>query len=189
VYFSITLLCLGSSIVFSDHDESSNNYGHYEWGSWSNSNTYVGIRYTDEWDKHASDFEWPFEAHTSVKTIRKNIPAILYSYASWKCTARIECNSNFYKGYYSVVAEIIVDGEVEDIGYGNYDPNVEGAPKFTGKHKDKAKAYHSDTNTGPDIFPHPSDTASDCAAGGNISGKAYDMNDTAYLEAVSRIPW
>ena len=108
MYLSITLLCIGTSIVFSDHDENANNYGHYEWGSWSNSNTHIGKRFTDEWDKHASDYAWPFEAHTSVKTIRRIIPTILYSYASWKCTARIENNNNFYKRHYNDLHFVVV---------------------------------------------------------------------------------
>ena len=41
MYLSITLLCLGTSIVFSEHNEGSNNGGHYEWPNSSNSNTYV----------------------------------------------------------------------------------------------------------------------------------------------------
>ena len=55
------------------------------------------------------------------------------------------------KGYYTVVAEIIVDSEVKDIDYGNTDPN-KGVPDFQRSHKDEAKAYYSDTNIGPDIF-------------------------------------
>lgn len=81
MYLSITLLCLSTSIVFPDHNEGSNNGGHHEWPNSSNSNTYVGKKYTDEWYKVASDFEWPFSANTSTETTRVSIPAIL------KCSA------------------------------------------------------------------------------------------------------
>lgn len=188
-YLSITLLCLGSSIVFSDHNENSNNGPHSGWPHSYNTNTHVGMRYTDEYYQVASDYEWPFSASTSTKTTRVNTPMLLYFYASWSCEANIECKSNFYKGYYWVDALIYVDGETKDSDYGPWDYSG-GYPEFEGIHKDRAKAYYSENDTGPNAsYPHPSITASDCSASGSITGYAYDMNWNGALDAYSHIPW
>ncbi|MCE2400186.1 hypothetical protein J4G08_04780 [Candidatus Poribacteria bacterium] len=187
-YLSITLLCLGTSIVFSDHNEGSNNGGHSEWGHSYNSNTLVGIRYTDKWYKNASDYEWPFSADTSTETTTANVPVTAYSYASWSCEANIRCNSNFYRGYYWVDALIYVDGETKDSDFGPWDYSG-GYPEFEGRHNDRAKAYHSESKTLQGQYPHPSNTASDCSTSGSINGYAYDMNWNGALDAYSHIPW
>lgn len=83
-----------------------------------------------------------------------------------------------------------MDGNHKDSDYGPWDPGVGGIPTFQGKHKDHAKAYHSENETGPNAsYPHPSITASDCSTSVYITGHAYDMNENGYLDAYSHIPW
>ena len=154
-YLSITLLCLGTSIVFSDHNEGSNNGGHSAWGQSYNSNTYIGKKYTDKYYQVASDYEWPLSADTSTETTRVGIPGVLYCYASWSCKANIRCDSHFYRGDGDVYSLIVVDGDTKDADRGSWTVGY-FRPEYEGKYTDRAKAYHSENDTGPNAsYPLP----------------------------------
>lgn len=195
VYLSITLLCLGTSTVFSDHNTDSNNYGHYEWGrSWSN-NTYTGKKYNDKWYKNAEDVADPLSSSSNVETTTTRIPTLRYSYASWKANAKIRCDSDDFSGSYWVSAEIITADGWKDSDYGAWD-YYGGYPEYEGKHKDEARAYYSDLKTGEGQHAHPKNNASDCYASGYIIGKPYKILsgleaviDAFEEESYSHIPW
>ncbi|MDE0485203.1 MAG: hypothetical protein OXI67_21720 [Candidatus Poribacteria bacterium] len=187
-YLSITLLCLVTSIVFSEHSEFSNNGGHSAWVRSYNSNTHAGKKYTDKYYQNASDSEGPFSASTSTETTRVSTPGLLHCYASWSCKAQVYCNHYFYDGYYAVSASIVVDGDTKDSHRGNADYHGY-MPSFQGVFDDYAKAYYSENDTGPNAsYPHPSITASDCSVSGTISGAPADCY-YPYQGAWSHIPW
>lgn len=185
---STTLLCLATVFVFSDHNEDANNGGHSEWGRSYNSNTYVGKKYTDHWYKVASDSDDALYSNTDTETILVNIPAIMNSRMTWKSKAKIECKSNDFKGTYYISASITVDGVVEDVDYGGA-PDQYTPQEYQGKHKDKADAYHSESKTVQGQYPHPSITASDCAASAQIYGRNYAVDIPYWKSSYSYIPW
>lgn len=186
-YLLITLFCLGTSIVFSDHSEDSNNGGHSEWGNWYSSNTYAGKKYTDKRYRNASDSDGHLSANTSTETTRSNIPMMLYFYVSWEADAEIRCKHHFWKGYYYLATEIMVNGEIKDSDYGDENSDQ---PTFDGVWADDADAYYSEHNTGPNVpYPHPSNMASDCYASGTIYGRPADMTWDNLSHSSSHIPW
>lgn len=188
-YLSITLLCLGTSIVFSDHNEYSNNGGHSAWARSYNSNTYAGKKYTDKYYQNASDSGGHLSADSSTETTRVSTPGLLHCYASWDAEQNIRCSHYFWKGYYWINASIMVDGEVKDEDHGNWNSG-DDQPQFNGVYSDSADAYYFENDTGLNAsYPHPSILASDCSASGSIYGRPADMTWDAFSEAYSHIPW
>ena len=202
-FLLFTLLCLGASNVFSEHEPHCNNGGHTEWGRNFNSSMFGGPKYTDYWYKVASDSDHPMYANTRTETSLTNVPVLLNSRATWKASAEVECRSNGYRGFYWVDAFIIVDGETKDFDWGASEDGY--MLSFNRKFKDLAKAYHSESKTAQGFYPYPSITASDCYASGTINGQTYTDSDitgvseshsdfivdllTVYKDACSIIPW
>lgn len=186
--FALILLCFGTAVVYSDHNEDANNGGHSEWLRSYNSNLSVGKKYTDHWYKVASDSDDPMYANTSTETILVNIPALLNSRMTWKAKAEIRCKSNDYKGTYYIAASILVDGEYKDIDIGGAQ-NRYTPLEYSGKHKHHTDAYHFETKTNQGSYPHPSITASDCAASAQIYGRNYAVDIPYWKSAYSYIPW